>query len=97
VLNPATIIEILSESTKNYDRGEKFRLHLQLPSLLDYVLVEQGTPLVEHHTLTVGGARRENWQQRQHTALDEGVRLESLGVELPLSEIYAGVDFEVAR
>ncbi len=97
ILNPALIIEILSESTRNYDRGEKFRLYLQLPNLLDYVLVEQRTPLVDHHTLTAGGARLETWQQRQHTALDDGVRLESLGIELPLSEIYAGVDFEAAR
>lgn len=97
VLNPALIIEILSESTKNYDRGEKFRLYLQLPSLLDYVLIEQGTPLVEHHTLMAGDVRLETWQQRQHAALDESVRLESLGSKLPLSEIYAGVDFEGAR
>lgn len=97
MLNPALIIEILSESTKNYDRGEKFRLYLQLPALLDYVLIEQGAPLVDHHTVTAGGVRLETWQQRQHTTLDESLRLESLGIELPLSEIYAGVDFKAAR
>jgi Uma2 family endonuclease len=97
ILNPAVIIEILSESTRNYDRGEKFRLYLQLPSLLDYMLIEQGMPLVDHYTLTTGGNQLNRWTQRQHTALNESVALESLGIELPLSDIYTGVDFDDAR
>jgi len=97
ILNPAVIIEILSESTRNYDRGEKFRLYLQLPSLLDYMLIEQGMPLVDHYTLTAGGNQLNRWTQHQHTALNESVALESLGIELPLSDIYTGVDFDDAR
>ena len=40
VLNPTVLIEVLSRSTKNYDRGEKFKLYRDIPTLREYVLVD---------------------------------------------------------
>ena len=48
LLNPDAIIEVLSPSTEKYDRGAKFRLYQQIPSLTEYVLAAQDEPLIEH-------------------------------------------------
>jgi Uma2 family endonuclease len=49
LLNPRVIIEILSESTEEYDRGAKFRHYQQVPTIQEYVLISQDKPLVEQH------------------------------------------------
>lgn len=89
VVNPKVIVEVLSASTEGYDRGEKFDRYRQLDSLEEYVLVSQGTPRVETF-----------WRQAEGTWLftavsgREGVaRLRSLGIEVPLGEVYGGIEF----
>ena len=47
VLNPAVIIEVLSESTKNYDRGEKFKLYRDIPTLKEYILTDSESMHIE--------------------------------------------------
>ncbi len=47
ILNPAIIIEILSPSTKNYDRGEKFKLYRDIPTLKEYILIDSKSISVE--------------------------------------------------
>ncbi len=49
LLNPAVIIEVLSESTEHYDRGGKFKNYRTLESLSDYLLIAQNTVSVEHY------------------------------------------------
>ena len=94
VVNPAVIIEVLSESTKKYGRGEKFTLYGELPSLRDYVLIEQGEMLVEHHSVPgTENQGRDEWVKQQYTSIHESVELATLSITLPLSEIYARVDF----
>ena len=99
VLNPTLIVEVLSDSTSDYDRGGKFALYRELPSLREYLLVEQTTLLVEHYTnpaLTGGGARAE-WPRRQYADAQTHITLASLGIDLPLAEIYARVEVGDAR
>lgn len=48
VANPAAIFEVLSESTKNYDRGEKFEIYRALPTLREYILIDQYRVHLEH-------------------------------------------------
>src|SRR3569833_2528692 len=48
VTNPVVLIEVLSNSTKNYDRGQKFELYRTLSSLKEYVTVSQDQVHVEH-------------------------------------------------
>jgi Uma2 family endonuclease len=82
VTNPAVIFEVLSPSTRDYDQGTKFEHYRRLPSLREYVLVDQGEQRVFHHTRQESGA----WLLREVT---EGApRLESLGIEVPLAELY---------
>lgn len=47
VTNPVLIVEVLSDATEAYDRGEKFAHYRQIPSLREYVLVSQRRPLLE--------------------------------------------------
>ncbi len=47
LLNPTVIVEVLSDSTEEYDRGEKFAHYMTIPSLKEYVLVSQATPKIE--------------------------------------------------
>jgi Uma2 family endonuclease len=47
ITNPIVIVEVLSESTADYDRGEKFRRYRQIPTLQEYVLIEQTSVHVE--------------------------------------------------
>ena len=94
VLNPALIVEVLSDSTRDYDRGEKFRLYGEIPSLREYLLVEQAKMLVERYSASgrAGDSWRDRWQLKEYTALDERVELLSVGVHLLMNEIYAGVN-----
>ena len=56
LLNPSLIIEVLSESTKDYDRGGKFEQYRTIESFLEYLLIAQDRPHVEHHVRQADGA-----------------------------------------
>ncbi|MEM6966307.1 MAG: Uma2 family endonuclease, partial [Bacteroidota bacterium] len=47
ITNPIIIIEVLSDSTEKYDRGEKFRMYASLPSFKEYILIDQHQPIVD--------------------------------------------------
>jgi Uma2 family endonuclease len=88
--NPQAIIEVLSPSTESYDRGDKFVRYREIPSLRDYVLVAQHEPRVEIFSRTEDGA----WSFVPVAVLRASAMLRSLGLELPLAEVYAGVEFQ---
>ena len=88
-LNPTLIVEVLSPSTEAYDRGAKFGHYRRIPSLREYVLVSQDEPRVERFLLNEDGT----WTFAIANGLDESIDLGSLGVTLPLSEIFSKVDF----
>ena len=90
LLNPTVIVEVLSKSTRDYDRGEKFASYRRLPSLKEYVLVSQEAAQVEHFARLEAGA----WRFNPVEGLDGEVRLETAGVRLPLREIYDKVSFD---
>lgn len=86
--NPSLIIEVLSDSTERYDRGDKFAHYRRLMSLQDYVLVSQHRPLVEHFT-----RHGEEWILRMAEGLEASLRLPAMGRELPLADIYDKMSF----
>jgi Uma2 family endonuclease len=87
--NPRLIVEVLSESSEGYDRGEKFHRYLMLDSLQEYVLVSQSAPRVESYFRDSGGT----WIFTPVSGLTSIAGLRSLQIELPLAEIYAGIEF----
>ena len=92
LLNPDLIVEVLSESTRNYDRGDKFQQYRGIPSFREYLLVDQAKAHVERYAKQNDGT----WSLWETDSLKEVVRLESISVTLPLSEIYFKIDFETA-
>jgi Uncharacterized protein conserved in cyanobacteria len=93
LLNPKVIVEVLSPSTENYDRGEKFRSYRTLPSLQEYVLVSQDEPLVERYVRQSDV----NWLLAPFAGITAELPFESLSVVVPFGEIYAGVTFPAER
>lgn len=89
VLNPIVIVEVLSPSTADYDRQYKFRMYRSIPSFSEYLLVEQDEPFVERYTKQTQG-----WLLSDFKGLEGSISLESVGVDLPMAEIYRGVVFE---
>lgn len=90
LLNPQVIVEILSTGTEPKDRGEKFvRYRQYLPSLTDYILVSQHSPLIEHFIRQEDG----DWLARLVQGLEANLHIASLGCTIPLSEIYRLVTF----
>jgi Uma2 family endonuclease len=88
LLNPVIIIEVLSESTEAHDRGYKWSLYRELDSLREYVLVWQKQPRVEIFRRDSG-----KWTFDEFKGHDANCRFESVGVEVPLAEIYRGIEF----
>ncbi|HZS43555.1 MAG TPA: Uma2 family endonuclease [Blastocatellia bacterium] len=90
LLNPKVIIEILSQSTEAFDRGEKWmRYQTWLPILTDYLLVSQSKPLVEHFERQSDSGWRYSFISDPYSA----ITLPSIGCSLRLSDIYDRVVF----
>jgi Uma2 family endonuclease len=89
VLNPVVIIEVLSESTRDYDRGQKFQFYRALPSLREYLTVAQDTPHIEQWT------RKDDNHGilSEYNDLNQSVQLSSIDCVLALSEVYDKVDW----
>ena len=90
ILNPKVVVEVLSESTEAFDRGEKFtRYQTWNPSLTDYVLVSQDRPQIEHYQRKEDGA----WSYGRATGLDASVKITSIQCSLKLVDAYDRVTF----
>jgi Uma2 family endonuclease len=88
LLNPIVIFEVLSPSTEQYDRGVKFQHYRSIESLHDYVLVEQDQVLIEHYSRSDDAS----WTLRDHRRLEDELKIDSIGVSLPLSRVYDRVE-----
>ena len=93
LLTPQVVMEVLSPSTQAKDKDEKFAWFRQVSSVTDYVTVSQVQMLVEHYARQESG----QWLFTELRGPDSLLRLLSIGCELPLSEIYARVDFPPAE
>jgi Uma2 family endonuclease len=91
--NPLLIVEVLSDSTKNYDRGEKFERYRSNPAFQEYVLVAQDKVHVERYVRQMNGT----WVLSETYDIEDEIDLASLGCRLPLSEIYFKVPFRATR
>lgn len=87
LLNPAVIIEILSDSTEAYDRGKKFEQYQYIESLAEYLLVAQEPQRVEQY-VRQGGSE---WRYSEYHRVDDIVKLGVIGCELVLKDVYAKV------
>jgi Uma2 family endonuclease len=90
VLNPTVIVEVLSESTESFDRGEKFqRYQLWNPTLTDYLVVSQTKPIIEHFIRQADGS----WSYHIYSGLEQRTLINSINCELRLPDVYERVEF----
>ena len=89
VTNPKVIIEILSKSTMEYDRGEKFDRYAANKSLTDYLLVSQTHARIQHFTRKPRG----RWELVTETKLDRSIVIASIKCKLKLAHVYDRIEF----
>lgn len=85
---PIVIVEVPSHSTRRIDQGEKKDAYLTIPTLHAYLLVQQESPFVRAYRRTDQG-----FVEQESSEMSAVISLEAIGIELPLAEIYEGVEF----
>lgn len=86
ITNPRVIVEVLSPYTRDLDRGTKSVRYRALPSVAEYLLIEQTPVDIEHYVKLPDG----RWTVSRIMDENALIRLESIGCDLPVSEIYEG-------
>jgi Uma2 family endonuclease len=85
-VNPQVIIEILSDSTAEYDRTMKFKNYKSVENFREHLLISQDTTFVRHF------CRPEAfWTQTEYSEMSDEIWLESIGCGIPLADVYDGV------
>jgi len=92
LVNPTLLVEILSESTEGYDRGNKFLAYQSIASFEEYLLIAQDRPYVTHYLRQPDG----QWLRSDIEGLEREINLLTLGQSIPLREIYVNVDLDAA-
>ena len=85
--NPALLVEILSPSTEDYDRGKKAKLYRAIPSLLELLFIAQDSYEVELYRRQPDGT----WSPIEAKGLEPEIALTSIGYTLSLGELYEKV------
>ena len=84
IINPVVIIEILSKATKNYDRGDKFKLYRDIATLKEYILIDSETISIEAFRINDGG----HWELEEYKETDNTLLIKCIQVSIPVAEIY---------
>lgn len=87
ILNPTVIVEVLSGSTQDYDRGTKFAHYREIPSLAEVLLIAQDRPHVEHYLRQA----TDRWLLVETGDLRSSLELSSIGCALALADVYEEV------
>lgn len=83
VTNPAVLVEVLSDATRGYDLADKFEHYKAIPTLRDYLTIEQRSVGVQWFARADG-----SWTATTFNDRNQSVALSSIGVHLSLAEIY---------
>lgn len=87
VINPTVIIEVLSGSTKNYDRGEKFMLYREIPSLREYVLIDSESMHIEAFHINTNG----KWELTEIRNESDTLQFRSVPAAISMVDVYKDV------
>lgn len=90
VMNPQVIIEVLSKSTKAYDRSDKFKFYQTIPTFQEYILIDQSQVSVEQYCKLAN----KRWSYSQYDEQDAALVFNFFQVEVALADVYEKVDFE---
>ena len=86
IVNPTTIFEVLSPSTRDYDKGDKADCYRSVPSLADYVLVDSERREVQHQI-----RQQDRWMLLRYIEPGESIILTEIGAQMTLAELYDGI------
>jgi Uma2 family endonuclease len=87
IINPLAIVEVLSEETREYDKGGKFELYGSIPGFQEYILIEPEEAWAR--SMFLQDPAQNLWKHEIFTGKDARLPIRSLGLELPLAELYA--------
>ncbi len=87
-LNPTVIIEVLSKTTKNYDRGEKFKLYRDITTLKEYILVDSESVHIEVFRLNDNN----HWELEEYNDANVYLEIKAIDESILIAEIYEGVN-----
>ena len=90
VINPILIAEVLSQTTKSYDKDEKFSAYRTIPSFQEYLLIDQYRQQIEHYAKS----NFKQWIFTEYHHSEDRINLTSIGCEIVLGEIYDGIEFK---
>jgi Uma2 family endonuclease len=91
IINPVMIAEVLSTSTKGYDKDEKFAAYRTIPDFQEYILIDQYTMHVEQYSKTDNN----KWIFSEYSNSHDSLNLAAIACQILLEDIYDKVDFEV--
>ncbi|MBS3029917.1 MAG: Uma2 family endonuclease [Dolichospermum sp. DET50] len=89
ITNPVMIAEVLSNSTKSYDKDEKFAAYRTIPSFQEYILIDQYTMHVEQYSKT----DHNKWIFSEYSNSQDSLNLASIACQVSLEDIYNKVNF----
>jgi Uma2 family endonuclease len=87
LINPAIVVEVLSPTTSDYDKGAKFDLYREVSSLMEYLLVHSDSPKVALYSRQSDNS----WIFREVSGLQASLAVPSLSITLDLSQIYGNL------
>ena len=89
VVNPCFIAEVLSKSTQNYDRSEKFAAYRTIPTFQEYLLVDQHCVHVEHHVKTAVN----QWLFSEYDDPNVVLSFSAFEYQIQIADLYENIDF----
>lgn len=90
ITNPCFIAEVLSKSTQNYDRSEKFAAYRSIPTFQEYLLIDQYRIHVEHHLKTAVN----QWLFSEYADPTVIISLRFADLQIPIADLYDNIDFD---
>ncbi|MDX2256983.1 MAG: Uma2 family endonuclease [Pseudanabaenaceae cyanobacterium bins.39] len=90
IANPCLIAEVLSKSTQNYDRSEKFAYYRTISTFQEYLLIDQYRIHVEHYVKTAVN----QWLFSEYKDPAVIISLKFADVQLPIAELYENIEFD---
>ena len=88
--NPLIIVEVLSKSTANYYRGDKFKFYRSIPEFKEYILIDQYQFYIEQYAKT----SEDKWEVTYYESEESKLKLTTLDFEIAFSDLYERVDFK---
>jgi len=87
--NPAVLVEVLSPTTKDYDRVTKLKLYQDIPSLQEYIVIDHQPFLVEHWKKQ----EERGWALEKYDQQTDHFLIRTINIEVPLEEVYRNIQF----